>query len=152
MHPKDHDKQRSIVVNQIEMYITISPILFTQHYYITYHLICIFLLYYPFWACQRWLCHCFTETLVPRTVSTTKLTNSLLSPWRLHLFPLIKNNINSQLSNQEMCMTDKHSNGHYHSWQYVVLYLFHWIMECTQIMCLMLDCRYDSICTQNLVL
>jgi hypothetical protein len=57
---------RFYYINQLEMSLTKSPQYFAQYYYITL-LFCILRLYYPFWALQRRPCHCFTETVVPRS-------------------------------------------------------------------------------------
>ncbi len=53
------------------MSLTKSPQYFAQYYFIT-RLFCVLRLYHPFWALQRRPCHCFTETVVPRSVLIIK--------------------------------------------------------------------------------
>ena len=116
------------------MSLTKSPQYFAQYYYIT-HLFCILRLLYhhPFWALQRRPCHCFTETVVPRSVLIIKTHQQ--GPFTMAIISSQSSRMTSPPSYgiKNGARRTNISSGHNYVWQYFVSLTIE--LPCTQMMC-----------------
>ena len=114
------------------MSLTKSTQYFAQYYNIT-QLFCILQPYHPFWALQRRPCHCFTETVVPRSILVIKTHQQ--GPFTMAIIssPSSRTTLHPSYGIKNGAQRTNISSGH----NYVCRYFVSVTIEppCTQMMC-----------------
>ena len=149
----DNDLQylnlRFYYINQLEMSLTKSPQYFAQYYYIT-HLFCILRLYHPLLALQRWPCHCFTATVVPRSVLIIKTHQQ--GPFTMAIISSLssRTTLPPSYGIKNGAWRTNISSSHNYVWRYFVSLTIE--LPCTQMMCFDVCMHFFwQYCTPKLV-